>query len=155
MLYINAIFLFALQFRTVETALSAFTAFTLGAINQFCYLPLLLFTGTPLLNATAFAMSVLLFRTIAQSASQPFAPFYPCRHFYNKAHYSLDADDGIDLRKPRKPLKISMAPLEVFACDLLFRSLISFVSILFLKKVMHFYYSPKVACPLRPLCPPF
>ncbi|TWH52129.1 nitrilase-related carbon-nitrogen hydrolase [Sporomusa sp. KB1] len=67
--------LFALHSRTVETALAAFTAFILGAMNQFGYLPLLLFAGTTLLNATAFALSVLLFRTTARSTSQPFAPF--------------------------------------------------------------------------------
>lgn len=67
--------LYALQSRAVETALASFIAFALGAMNQFGYLPLPLFAGTTALSATAFALSVLLFRALAARAgNQAYAP---------------------------------------------------------------------------------
>jgi apolipoprotein N-acyltransferase len=66
---------FALRSRTLETGLAAFTAFFLGAMNQFGYLPPLLFAGTTVLNAAAFALSALLFRTTAHSLGRSVAPF--------------------------------------------------------------------------------
>jgi apolipoprotein N-acyltransferase len=67
--------LHALRARTGEAALAAFMAYVLGALNQFGYLPPLLFTGTTVLSAAAFTASILLFRTLTQSNRQTFAPF--------------------------------------------------------------------------------
>lgn len=67
--------LYALRSRTPWAVLAAFTAFVLGAMNQFGYLPPLLFAGTTVLNASAFALSVLLFRTTAHSLRRSAAPF--------------------------------------------------------------------------------
>ena len=67
--------LYALQSRAMSTLLVASTAFVFGAMNQFGYLPLLLFAGTTALSATAFTLSVLLFRALAARAgNQAYAP---------------------------------------------------------------------------------
>lgn len=67
--------LYALQARAGEAALAACLAYVLGALNQFGYLPPLLFAGTTALSAAAFILSVLLFRALARSIRRPFAPF--------------------------------------------------------------------------------
>lgn len=55
---------YALQSRAGEAALAAFTAYFLGAMNQFGYLPPLTFIGATLLSAAAFSASVLLLRSL-------------------------------------------------------------------------------------------
>ncbi|SHI77581.1 nitrilase-related carbon-nitrogen hydrolase [Propionispora hippei] len=67
--------LYSLQSRKLEAALAACAAFILGAMNQFGYLPPLLFAGTTLLSTVAFVLSILLFRATARSGNQAFAPF--------------------------------------------------------------------------------
>ncbi|MDF2875963.1 MAG: Nitrilase/cyanide hydratase and apolipoprotein N-acyltransferase [Sporomusa sp.] len=67
--------LYALQVHAGKAALAAFPAYVLGAMNQFGYLPPLLFAGTTVLNAVIFTASVLLFRTLVQEKHQTFAPF--------------------------------------------------------------------------------
>ncbi len=67
--------LYALQAQTRATALAAFTAYAFGAMNQFGYLPPPLFSGTTILSAAAFTTAILLFRGLALTGSQTFAPF--------------------------------------------------------------------------------
>ena len=66
---------YALQSRSKKAALAAFMAYSLGAMNQFGYLPPLLFTGTTILSAAAFSASVLLLRSLTRANHQNFAPF--------------------------------------------------------------------------------
>ncbi|MDU2063824.1 MAG: nitrilase-related carbon-nitrogen hydrolase [Sporomusaceae bacterium] len=66
--------LYSLQAKAAKTALASFVAFILGALNQFGYLPLLLFFSTTLLSATAFTLAILLFRSTFRSMNQPLAP---------------------------------------------------------------------------------
>lgn len=66
---------YALQSRAGGAALAAFTAYVLGAMNQFGYLPPLLFVGTTMLSAAAFSTSILLLRSLTLANCQIFAPF--------------------------------------------------------------------------------
>lgn len=66
---------YALQSRAEGAALAAFTAYVLGAMNQFGYLPPLLFIGTTVLSAAAFSTSILLLRSLTLANRQIFAPF--------------------------------------------------------------------------------
>ena len=66
---------YALQSRAKEATLAAFTAYILGAINQFGYLPPLLFISTTMLSASAFSASILLLRSLTLVNRQTFAPF--------------------------------------------------------------------------------
>lgn len=66
---------YALQSRAGEAALAAFTAYLLGAMNQFGYLPPLMFIGTTMLSAVAFSASVLLLRSLTLVNRPILAPF--------------------------------------------------------------------------------
>jgi len=67
--------LYAFQAPAPKTALAAFLAYSLGAMNQFGYLPPPLFATTTMLSAAAFTGAVLLFRVLIQANQRTLAPF--------------------------------------------------------------------------------
>ena len=58
-----------------QSSRAALAAYSLGTLNLWGYLPLPLFAGLTALSVVAFAVSVLLLRTLVRSGRSCFAPF--------------------------------------------------------------------------------